>query len=226
MIFVLFFGIITIMIITYFGEQFFKIAQGDMVLAFNPVSKNSKSDISTHFGADIALVTTNYPLYNGIEQLSHGERMPFVINGPGDYEVKKVFIKGTMSNALISGKNYINTIYSFTLDNINIAFLGALSDPEISKEAQEIIDSPDILFIPIGGKNISKEISLLDAKSAAKLALLFEPKLIIPMSYNNDSLKMFLKEMGEEKAEVVDKLTLKLKDLEDKEGEVIILQAI
>ena len=46
------------------------------------------------------------------------------------------------------------------------------------------------------------------------------------MSYNNDSLKMFLKEMGEEKAEVVDKLTLKLKDLEDKEGEVIILQAI
>ncbi|MEK7088642.1 MAG: MBL fold metallo-hydrolase [Patescibacteria group bacterium] len=214
------------MIITYFGEQFFKMGQGDMVLAFNPVNKTAKSDISAHFGADIAFVTTNYSLFNGVEQLSHGERMPFVINGPGDYEIKEVFIKGVMSNALISGENFINTIYSFTLDNIKVAFLGALSDSEISKEAQEIIDSPDILFIPIGGKNVSKEVSLLDAKSAAKLALLFEPKLIIPMSYNNDSLKMFLKEMGEEKAEVVDKLTLKLKDLDGKEGEVIILQAI
>ncbi|MFA5936888.1 MAG: MBL fold metallo-hydrolase [Candidatus Paceibacterota bacterium] len=219
------------MIITYFGEQFFKIGQGDMVLAFNPVSKNAKSDIGTHFGADIAFITTNHPLFNGVEQLSHGERMPFVINGPGDYEIKEVFIKGIMSKALISGKNYINTIYSFSLDNINVAFLGALSDGELSKEAHEAIDSPDILFIPVGGlsaqagKNVSKEIILLDAKESAKLALSLEPKLIIPMSYDDNTLKIFLKEIGEDKAEVVEKLTLKQKDLDGKEGEVIILKA-
>jgi len=213
------------MIITYFGEQFFKIGQGDMVLAFNPVSKNAKSNIGAHFGADIAFITTNHPLYNGVEQLSHGERMPFVINGPGDYEIKEVFIKGIMSKALISGKNYINTIYSFSLDNINVAFLGALSDGELSKEAHEAIDSPDILFIPVGGKNVSKEISLLDAKESAKLALSLEPKLIIPMSYDDNTLKIFLKEIGEDKAEVVEKLTLKQKDLEGKEGEVVILKA-
>jgi hypothetical protein len=214
------------MIITYFGEQFFKIAQGDMVLAFNPVSKTAKSDIGAHFGADIAFVTTNYPFYNGVEQLSHGERMPFVINGPGDYEVKEIFIKGIMSDTLISGEKYINTIYSFSLDNINVAFLGALSNPDISKEAHEAIDSPDILFIPIGGKNISKDINLLDAKTSAKLALELEPKLIIPMSYDDNSLKMFLKEIGEEKAEVVDKLTLKQKDLDGKEGEVVVLKPV
>lgn len=220
------------MIITYFGEQFFKMGQGEMVLAFNPVSKKAKSDVSAHFGSDIAFVTTNHSLFNGVEQLSHGERMPFVISGPGDYEVKDVFVKGVMSKAIISGKDYINTIYSFTLDNIKVAFLGALADSEISKEAQEVIDSPDILFVPIGGlpaqtgKNVSKEVSLLDAKSAAKLALLFEPKLIIPMSYDDVSLKMFLKELGEDKAEVVDKLTLKLKDLDGKEGEVVILKAV
>jgi len=211
------------MIITYFGEQFFKITQGDMVLAFNPISKNAKSDIGIHFGSDIAFVTTNCSIFNGVEQLSHGERIPFIINGPGDYEVKEVFVKGIMSEALIYGKKYINTIYSFSLDNIKIAFLGALSNSEISKEAQEIIDNPDILFIPIGGNNLSKEISLLDAKVAAKLSLLFEPKLIIPMSYDNNSLKIFLKELGEEKAEEVDKLTIKLKDLDGKEGKVIVL---
>jgi len=210
------------MIITYFGKQFFKIQQGDMVLAFNPVSKNSKTGISAHFGADIALVTTNHPDYNGVEQLSHGERAPFVISGPGDYEIKEIFIKGVLSDAFISEKKYINTIYLFSLDGINIAFLGALSNGEFSKETREAINSPDILFIPVGGK--VKETDLLEAKLAAKLASSLEPKLIIPMDYDESTLKIFLKEIGEEKAEVVDKLTLKRKDLENKEGEVIILQ--
>ena len=81
-----------------------------MVLAFNPVSKSSKTGISAHFGSDIALITTNHPDYNGIEQLSHGERTPFVISGPGDYEIKDIFIKGVLSEALIANKKYINTI--------------------------------------------------------------------------------------------------------------------
>src|SRR3989344_7034860 len=123
------------MIITYFGRQFFKIQQGELILAFNPVSKNSKSGISAHFGTDIALVTVNHPDYNGLEQLSHGQRLPFAITGPGDYEIKEIFIKGVLSSALIAGKKYINTIYIFSVDNINIVFLGALNDPEISKEA-------------------------------------------------------------------------------------------
>jgi len=208
------------MIITYNGLQFFKIQQGDMVLAFNPVSKGSKSGVSAHFGADIALVTTNHPDYNGLEQLSHGERVPFAITGPGDYEIKEIFIKGTMSNALIGDKKYINTIYSLSVDNINIVFLGALSDAEISKESREAVNSPDILFIPIGGKG------MLDAKAAAKLASTLEPGIIIPMDYDAGSLKAFLKESGEEKKEAVDKLTLKQKDLEGKEGDVVVLKAI
>lgn len=207
------------MIITYNGLQFFKVQQGEMVLAFNPVSKSSKSGISAHFGADIALVTTNHRDYNGVEQLSHGERSPFVLNSPGDYEIKEIFIKGVMSEANIGGKKYINTIYLFSLDNISIVFLGALSDGELSKEAREAINSPDILFIPIGGKG------MLDAKAGAKLAATLEPKLVIPMDYDDASLKAFLKEMGEEKAEVVEKLTLKQKDLDNKEGEVVVLKA-
>jgi len=209
----------SLMIITYFGKQFFKIGQGEMVLAFNPVSKSSKTGINGKFGADIALVTTNHPDYNGLEQLSHGERVPFAVTGPGDYEVKDIFIKGLLSSALIGDKKYINTIYSLSVDSIDLLFLGALSDGEISKDTREGISSPDILFIPVGGG------SVLDAKSAAKLASSFEPKLIIPMDYDAVSLKAFLKELGEEKAQVVDKLTLKRKDLEGKEGEVIVVEA-
>jgi len=207
------------MIITYFGKQFFKIQQGEMVLAFNPVSKGSKTGISAHFGADIALVTTNHPDYNGLEQLSRGERVPFAITGPGDYEIKEIFIKGVLSGVTLSGKKYINTIYSFTLDNIKIVFLGALGETEFSKDALEVVNNPDIIFVPVGGGG------MLEAKASAKLASSLEPKLIIPMDYDAGTLKAFLKEIGEEKAEVVEKLTLKLKDLDNKEGEVIVLKS-
>jgi hypothetical protein len=213
-----FFDIINTMIITHFGKQFFKIAQGELVLAFNPVSKSSKTGISTHFGADIALVTTNHPDYNGVDQLSHGEREPFVIKGPGDYEIQEIFIKGVLSEAEVDGKKYVNSIYLFELDGTNIAFMGALSEAEISKESREAIGSPDILFIPVGGAG------MLDAKAAAKLASTLEPKIIIPMDYDDKTLKAFLKEMGEEGAETAEKLTLKRKDLEGKEGEVVVLK--
>lgn len=208
------------MIITYYGKQFFKVAQGEMSIAINPVSKSSKTGISAKFGADIAFITTNHPDYNGLEQVAHGDRVPFAITGPGDYEVKEIFIKGSISNAFIDKKKYINTIYSFAVDNINIVFLGALSDVEISKEAREAINEPDILFVPVGGDG------QMDTKTVAKFASSLEPKLIIPMDYDNATLKSFLKELGDEKAPVVDKLTLKRKDLEGKEGEIIVLKAI
>lgn len=216
------------MIITYFGKQFFKIQQGDMVIAFNPVSKASKTGINAHFGSDIALITTNHPDYNGVEQLSHGEREPFVISGPGDYEVKEIFIKGVLSDSLIGEKKYINTIYLFSVDNINIGFLGALSNAEFSKESREAINSPDIIFVPVGGHASKDGVNngMLDGKLAAKIASSLEPKLIIPMDYDDSTLKAFLKELGEEKAEVVDKLTIKRKDLDNKEGEVVVFKPV
>ncbi len=207
------------MIITYQGKQFFKIQKGELVLAFNPVSKSSKSGVSARFGADIALSTTNHPDYNGMSELSYGDRVPFQITGPGDYEIKEIFIKGVLSEGAVGGKKFINTIYLLSLDNISMAFLGALSQADLSKDAREEINSPDILFVPVGGDG------MLDPKSAAKLAASLEPKLIIPMDYDANSLKAFLKESGDEKAEVVDKLTLKQKDLDSKEGEVIVLKA-
>jgi L-ascorbate metabolism protein UlaG (beta-lactamase superfamily) len=205
------------MIITYFGKQFFKIQQGEMVLSFNPISKDSKSSNGTKFGSDVALITTNHPDYNGISQLSHGEREPFVISGPGDYEVREIFVKGIMSDSNLGGKKYINTIYTLSMDNIEIVFLGALSDSSLSKEAIEAIGNPDILFIPVGGKDI------LDAKNASKLSASLEPKIVIPMDYDAESLKAFLKEAGAEGVQKIDKLTLKRKDLDGKAGEVIVL---
>ena len=118
---------------------------------------------------------------------------------------------------MLKDKKYINTVYSLVVDNINIAFLGALSDFPLPNDVVESINEPDILFIPIGGNG------LVDTKQAAKIASSLEPKLIIPMDYDDSSLKSFLKEMGQENANKSDKLTLKRKDLEGKETEINVL---
>ena len=206
------------MIITYLGKQFFKINQGDLTVAFNPISKDSKLSAKvSKFGSDIALSTTNHKDYNGFEMVSHGEVIPFTVSGPGDYEIKDVYIKGVLSETVLEGKKYINTIYSVIIENISICFLGAIGDEKISSSAREQIASPDILFVPIGNND------LLDPEKAYKLATTFEPKLIIPMDYDEKTLKAFLKEAGQENAEKLEKLVIKSKDLSGKENKIIIL---
>ena len=208
------------MIITYLGKQFFKIGQGSLTMAVNPISKDSKfSSLASRFGSDIALSTTNHPDYNGFEMVSHGETVPFEVNSPGDYEIKDIFIKGIMTETKLGGKKYINTIYSLTIENISLCFLGAISDEKLTSAVREQIDSPDILFVPIGNND------LLSPISAYKLAVTLEPKVIIPMDYDEKTLKAFLKEAGQEKVAPVEKFTIKAKELIGREGEVIVLSS-
>lgn len=206
------------MIVTYLGKQFFKIQQGNLIMAFNPISKESKfSNKISRFGADMALSTINHPDYNGFEMVSHGETIPFEIKGPGDYEIRDIFIKGLMTNTTLENKNYINTIYSLSVDNISLCFLGAVSDNKLSSSILGQIEPPDILFVPIGNND------LLNPTDAYKLATSLEPKIIIPMDYDEKTLKVFLKEAGQEKVDQIDKLTIKSKDLVGREGEVVVL---
>lgn len=206
------------MIITYFGKQFFKITQGDLTIAFNPISKNSKfSGKVPKFGSDIALSTTNHPDYNGFETVTHGENAPFKIYGAGSYEIKKIIIGGAGSESFLGEQRYINTIYNLTVDNISISFLGPLSSIDLGPDVLEKIDSPDVLFLPIGGGD------LIEPEEAYKLATSIEPKIIIPMDYNEKSLKQFLKEASKEDIKAIDKLTLKQRDLVGQENNIVVL---
>lgn len=208
------------MIITYLGGSFVKVQFGDTVIAFNPISKDSKLK-SSKFGADIVLESINHPDTNGIDSVSFGDKKPFAVSGPGEYEIGGVFITGYLSQSKYDGEDHINTIYSVSLEGMNICHLGALNETELPKEAEEALDDIDILFVPIGGQGV------LDPASAYKLAVSISPKIIIPVIYGEygikDALKIFLKEAGENPQSVV-KLTLKKKDLEGKEAEIVVLQ--
>lgn len=205
------------MVISYMGGECFKISQGDLTLAFNLPSKDSKQK-SVKFGSDIVLVSQDHEDFNGVENAAFGEREPFVINGPGEYEVKEVAVRGFGSESNYGGK-HINTIYGVAFEGMNLCFLGALGTAQIPPAAKQELDNIDILFLPIGGDGV------LDYAEAYKLGVQLEPKAIIPMHYDAATLKSFLKEAGAEKTEPMDKFTVKKKDLDGKEGEIVVLTA-
>jgi L-ascorbate metabolism protein UlaG (beta-lactamase superfamily) len=195
------------------------VSKEDLTVAINPVSKDGKGKVSK-YGSDITLITTNHPDYNGAEQTELGAKTPFVISGAGEYEVQNIFIKAFSTvTKLAEGKKekeYQNTTYVFTIDGIRVTFLGALSEI-LKPEHKAVIDETDVLFLPVGEDGF-----LLNAYDAHKLAVSLEPKLVIPMDYNEQSLPVFLKEAGAEKVEPVEKLTIKRKDIDGKLNEVVL----
>jgi L-ascorbate metabolism protein UlaG (beta-lactamase superfamily) len=215
------------MVITHHGGQCFKVTFGDLTLVFDPVAKGASLP-AVRFGADIALVTRNHPDMNGTDEVAFGGKEPFLIQGPGEYEHSGVTVQGFLTKSqygLPKGKlDAVNTVYAVTLEGMTLVHLGALSDPMLAPEAREAIDEIDVLFLPIGGDGV------LSPAEASKLAVTLAPKVIIPMHWEGmgekGALETFLKEEGgAAEAERLDKLTLKKKDVADKDGAIIVLTA-
>lgn len=210
------------MIISYLGGQFVRVQFGETVLAFNPPSKISKLK-TARFGADIALLSINHPDCNGVEMVTHGDSVPFVISGPGEYEIRGITVRGFGTESRYGGEKRINTMYLVTLEGMRLCFLGALQSKELPARVREALEEIDILFTPIGGGEV------LTPSDAHALAVSLEPHLIIPIHYEGvgerDALKTFLKESGEKHLSPVEKLTVKKKDLEGKEEGIVVLQS-
>lgn len=207
------------MIITRHGLECIKIQFGDTVLVFNPPSKES-GEQSVRFSADVVLSSIKHPDFYGINTIPPKGDSVFVIDGPGEYEVKGVFVKGFASRSNYGGSSYLNTIYLFKLEDMNICFLGALGEKDLPQDMLEDLDDINILFVPVGGDGV------LDPVEGYKLAVKLAPNVIIPMHYRDDKdpmFKTFLKEEGTTDLKSTDKLTVKKKDVEKMEGDLVAL---
>lgn len=211
------------MVITHHGGQCFKVTLGDLTLVFDPIAKGGALP-PVRFGADIALVSRNHPDMNGVDEVTYGDKTPFSITGPGEYERAGVVIQGFLSRSkygLAKGEeSAVNTVYSVELEDMTLVHLGALADEELSNEARESIDEIDVLFVPIGADGV------LSPAEAHELAVSLEPKIIVPMHWSGmgepKALEAFLKEAGNG-SEKADKLTLKKKDLIGRDGSILII---
>ena len=161
---------------------------------------------------DILLLTSKSYSYSDIKG------KPFLINGPGEYETKGIFLQGILCNGDI-------TIYTIEAEGVRICHLGANSQNDLDNGVLEKIGNIDILMLPVGG-GIG-----LKPQEASKVISQIDPRLIIPMLYQVPKLKQkleqvdkFLKTMGKKTIEPLAKLSIKKKDLAKEGTEIIVLR--
>jgi len=173
--------------------------------------------------ADIVLITHDHADHNNLEAIK-GE--PKVIAGAGEYEMKKVVVYGvpTYHDNKQGAENGPNTCFRIDVEDLSIVHLGDLGHV-LNDQQLELLEGADILMIPVGGKYT------IDAKAASEVVAQIEPRLVIPMHYLTPGLKFevtgvapFLKEMGGQKPETLDKLKISKKDLITEDTKVVLLE--
>jgi len=190
----------------------------DLVVALNPHAESAtKNAKPTRFGADVVICSMVHPEFHAIDSVIYGDKIPFVIDGPGSYEVRGMTVQGKLTPVHKDNEIYMNTVYFFTFDDMEICILGHLSTPQLSTEVREAIGDVDVLIISLNESG-------LNPYEVYKLALSFEPKIILPIDYTDKTLQMFQKEAGAMDLSPVEKLTLKKKDCIGKNAEIIVLQ--
>ena len=218
--------------ITWLGHACFKIQaknNGEGITIITDPFDNSIGLKIAKQSADIVTISHQHYDHNNLGAIklirsSKNEQGAFLIETPGEYEIKGVFIQGIPSfhDKKQGADRGINTIYRFEIEGISLAHLGDLGHI-LNDEQLEKLQGIDIVFIPVGGKYT------IDGKEAAEVIQQIEPRIVIPMHYKVPELKLdidkvdnFLKEIGI-KEEKLDKLKIVKKDLPQDKMRVILL---
>lgn len=207
--------------IDWFGHACFRLKSREATLITDPYSKEIGLAFPRPRG-DIVTISHDHPGHSYDDGVK-GE--PKVIDGPGEYEIKNVFVTGVQTaHDKKNGKERgANTVYVIEMDGLRICHLGDLGHIPTQPQAEAIGDV-DVLLLPVGG------VSTITGNEAAEIVGLIEPHIVIPMHFANEKLKFklettakFFKEMGLKGGKPVE--TLKVtKDSLPSETQIVLLE--
>jgi L-ascorbate metabolism protein UlaG (beta-lactamase superfamily) len=128
--------------------------------------------------ADIVLVSHDHADHNDTKSLPGS---PQVIKGSGTKTGKGISIKGipTYHDPSKGSERGSNTIFTFSVDGIQVCHLGDLGHILSDKELSEI-GPVDLLLIPVGGY------FTIDPKEATRVSEQLKPKILIPMHFKTE----------------------------------------
>lgn len=212
--------------ITYLGHSCFRIRGKNATVVCDPYDAKIGLKFPKHVEADVVTVSHDHPDHNAVGQI---EGSPFVVSGPGEYEIKGVGVVGygvfhDNEKGATRGKN---TMYRIEVDGVSIVHLGDLGHTLSSDEVDQL-DGVNILMVPVGG------FYTIDASQAVHVVNDIEPLIVIPMHYGRQELSAdlasklspvsaFLKEIGKESVVPQPKLTIS-KDKLPAEMQVVVLE--
>lgn len=212
--------------LSWFGLSAFKIETKSAVLVTDPFAPGVTSR-PLRAKADIVTVShSESEAHNHVAALS-GE--PFVIDSPGEFEVKGIYVQGIGSGSRQEAVgSTTTTLFTFDCEGLRLAHLGGIrSVPQ--GDTLEKIDGVDVLFLPVGGG------PTLDPDVAMRVVNAIEPRVVVPMHFFFEGLKLqskllsasaFLREIGASKVEPVERASLKKRDLNEEETTVLLLKSV
>jgi L-ascorbate metabolism protein UlaG (beta-lactamase superfamily) len=180
--------------ITWYGHACFRLRDKGATVVTDPYDQSIGYTLP-EIRADIVTVSHHHADHNYVSGIMGA---PKVVDGPGEYEIKDVFITGiaTFHDKKKGAQRGCNTVFLLEFDGLTICHLGDLG--HVPTQAQvEALSDVDVLLIPVGG------VSTIGAPQAAEVISLLEPKIVIPMHYKTKALTLklasvnrFLQEMG------------------------------
>lgn len=183
------------MIITYQGENYFKIQEGDDAVLIDPTDQRSFK------GAGLVLNT----LKPALTEKPDEDQDIFWIDHGGEYEIEGTRVNGwSIGYSEYKKEDREKTVYRLDFKDFRFAFFGFISD-EPSAEILGELEDIDVVFIPADGD------SMISASKSGKLLRQIEPSLIIPAPFGD--IKPLLKEMNQKDCEEDEKIVLKKSDL-------------
>ncbi len=224
--------------ITWLGQSCFQInvsngKENSAAIVIDPFDESIGLKMP-RLSADLLLVTHDHPDHNNIKAVKPASDKTegggsFLITGPGEYEIKGIFIEGTPAfHDDVQGKERGRvTVYTIETEGLRFCHLSDLGQKQLTDEQLEKIGSVDILMIPVGGTYT------ISGQEAAKIVSQIEPKIVIPMHYNLpklaikpklDGLEKFLKAIGKNSIEPQDKFSVKNNTLPKEGMEIVILK--
>lgn len=212
--------------ITWFGHSCFKLNErGVATVITDPYDDQATGHAPLNMTGEIVTISHNKPGHNHVVAIK-GD--PFVITGPGEYEIGGVFVTGIQTNGLNDTFDPAdrNTMYIFDVDGIKVAHLGGTNRLPNQSEVEEL-GNVHVMLVPIGGS------STLNAVQAAEMVNLIEPNIVIPMHFMTESslikldpLNKFLKEMGVSNIEPLNSFKVTNPRNLPEETQVVILDAL
>lgn len=201
--------------ISWYGQSCFKITSTQTALVTDPPSPATGVHLPKTPADILVLSRRSEPKRSHTESVGGS---PFIIDGPGEFEVKGIFVYGIPHDEAEG-----STLFLFKVEQMSIAFLDGLNR-DLEQKELELFETVDILIVPIGGKD------MLNGKKAADVISQIEPRIVIPMNYKIPGLKepldiqqAFSKEMGQTEQESIDKLKIARSGLPQEKLQIVFL---
>ncbi|MEM7111285.1 MAG: MBL fold metallo-hydrolase [Chloroflexota bacterium] len=177
--------------LTWYGLSCFRISERKLATVVTDPYNGKLGFPDLQLKSDIVTVSHDAKGHNYTRAVTS---KPFILNGPGEYEIGGVFVTGI--STATSADDTRNVLYMFDFGGIKVAHLGDMQ--KVPTQTQiEALEQVNILLLPVGGGNS------LNAAQASELVSMLEPNIVIPMHYALPDLKLkldgvdrFLKEMG------------------------------